>query len=152
MLGFLHRWVVTNTTWKALSSELFLCHDFWGNLRIASFHQCKNTEIMSARFVRCQRCIDYTHKCPYQVEKFCLYFVLKKLHGMYWAGKAPTEAVDNRMERLEHRGKEFEEIMVHFTLDRDKNPKIIYMVKMNVLSIHNASCKFTWPISRFPCE
>lgn len=49
-----------------------------------------------------------------------MYFSLNKSHGIYWAGKGPTEAGENRMERPGCGGKEFEDIM-----DLENNLKII---------------------------
>lgn len=89
---------------------------------------------MATRFVRCQRSKDCTHKFPYQVEHVVYTLPLNKSHGTHWEVKALIEAADDRMEKLGCTGREFEEIMIHFTLDLEKNPKIINRIKMSVVS------------------
>lgn len=104
---------------------------------------CGNTETASTRFERCQQCIQCPHKVPRGAGKPSTYCSLIKPHGSHWAGKGPTEAGENGMERPGCEGREFADIM-----DLENNAEK-HLVDENEGYVHNALCRSVWPISKF---
>lgn len=87
--------------------------------------------MMSTRFVRCQRCVDYAHTLPHRIEKCHLYSALNKPQETHRAGRGPTETTaDNGVGRVGGGGRELGEILVHFPPDPEKNPKTMETVRM----------------------